>query len=72
MPICLCCTFASELYGSSFNNLGEPIALGGFLHDMGYFDRIGAIPIFYSGALVALVGTIVVGPRYGMFMSAED
>ena len=44
----------------------------GFLYNFGFFDRSGMIPIIYSGALSALVGAAVLGPRYGVFMPIED
>lgn len=40
---------------------------GGFLHDLGYFDRGGSVVIFHTGALAGVIGAIVVGPRYGKF-----
>lgn len=45
---------------------------GGFLRDLGFFDRGGSIVIFYTGALAGIVGSVVVGPRYGKFMSKKD
>lgn len=44
----------------------------GFLFNFGFFDRTGAIPIIYSGALSSLVAAAVLGPRYGVFMPIDD
>ena len=44
---------------------------GGFLHDLGYFDRGGSVVIFQTGALAGVIGAIVVGPRYGLFELKE-
>jgi ammonia channel protein AmtB len=44
----------------------------GFLYNFGFFDRAGAIPIIYSGALSSLVAAAVLGPRYGVFMPIDD
>lgn len=41
---------------------------GGFLRNLGYYDRGGSVIIFNTGALAGLIGTIVIGPRYGKFM----
>ena len=66
IPISICWAYARPLFGAS------DIAGGmGFLYNFGFFDRAGAIPILYSGALSALVGTAVLGPRYGVFMPPE-
>ena len=72
IPFSLCWTLATEVNGVQYNNWGETVALGGFLYDLGYFDRIGAIPIIYSGGLVSIVAATVLGPRYGVFMPTED
>lgn len=72
MPLSLCWTFASEVNGAQKNDAGETVALGGFLHNLGYYDRVGAIPIIYSGALAAMIASAVIGPRYGVFMPPED
>lgn len=72
MPFILCWTLASEVNGQQYNDRRETIALGGVLYDWGFFDRIGAIPILYSGAVVSLVAAAVVGPRYGVFMPIEE
>jgi hypothetical protein len=48
------------------------MALGGFLYNLGYFDRIGVIPILYSGALSSMIASAVCGPRYGVYMPPED
>lgn len=45
---------------------------GGFLRNLGYFDRGGTVIIFHTGALAGLIGTVVLGPRYGRFMSKID
>lgn len=45
---------------------------GGFLNELGFFDRGGSVVIFYSGAIGGLVGSVVVGPRYGRFMKKAD
>lgn len=52
-----------------------PIALswawnleGGFLRNLGYFDRGGSVIIFQVGAIAGVVGSIVLGPRYGKFL----
>lgn len=42
------------------------------MYTFGFFDRVGVIPILYSGALAALVGSAVLGPRYGVFMPIDD
>jgi hypothetical protein len=39
---------------------------------LGFFDRAGAIPILYSGALSAMIAAAVAGPRYGVYMPLED
>lgn len=44
----------------------------GFLYNLGFFDRAGFIPIIFSGAISSLVGSAVLGPRYGVFMPDED
>mmetsp|Transcript_9810 Transcript_9810/g.7387 ORF Transcript_9810/g.7387 Transcript_9810/m.7387 type:complete len:180 (+) Transcript_9810:151-690(+) len=41
---------------------------GGWLRNMGFFDRGGSILVFYIGALGGMVGSGVVGPRYGEFL----
>jgi membrane associated rhomboid family serine protease len=38
---------------------------------MGFFDRGGSIIIFHIGALGGMVGSVVVGPRYGRFMKKD-
>jgi len=72
VPLGICWTLASEVNGVQMNYKGELIGLGGFLMNLGFFDRIGAIPILYSGALVSLIAAAVLGPRYGVFMPTED
>lgn len=42
------------------------------MYNFGFFDRAGAIPILYGGALASLVGSAVIGPRYGVFMPIDD
>ena len=44
----------------------------GFLYNFGFFDRAGAIPILYSGAISSLVASAILGPRYGVFMPIDD
>ena len=39
---------------------------------MGFYDRGGTIIIFHIAALGGMVGSVVVGPRYGMFMRPEE
>ena len=67
IPISLCWTYARPLFGSVNASGGV-----GFLYNFGFFDRAGAIPIIYSGALSSLVAAAVLGPRYGVFMPIED
>jgi ammonia channel protein AmtB len=67
IPISLCWAYARPLFGSEESGGGM-----GFLYNFGFFDRAGAIPILYSGALSALVGCAVLGPRYGVFMPIEN
>ena len=45
---------------------------GGYLSDLGFYDRGGSVILFYCGALAGLIGTIVMGPRYGRFMKKID
>lgn len=45
---------------------------GGFLRNLGYFDRGGSVIIYQTGALAGLIGTVVLGPRYGKFMNKID
>ena len=45
---------------------------GGYLRNLGYFDRGGSVIIFQTGALAGLIGTVVLGPRYGRFMKKVD
>ena len=45
---------------------------GGFLRNLGFFDRGGSVIIFQTGALAGLIGTVVLGPRYGRFMKKAD
>lgn len=44
----------------------------GFLYSFGFYDRIGVLPILFSGALASLMGSAVCGPRYGVFMPSDD
>ncbi len=62
----------SEVNGQSVNAQGQSINLGGFLYNLGFFDRAGAIPILYGGALSAMIAAAVAGPRYGVYMPLED
>ena len=41
---------------------------GGYLRKLGYFDRGGSVIIFQTGAIAGIIGAIIVGPRYGLFM----
>jgi ammonia channel protein AmtB len=41
---------------------------GGFLRQLGFFDRGGAVVIFQTGSLAGVLGAIILGPRYGLFM----
>jgi Amt family ammonium transporter len=41
---------------------------GGWLRALGFFDRGGSIVIFHTGALAGIIGTLVLGPRYGRFI----
>jgi ammonium transporter, Amt family len=45
---------------------------GGFLRKLGYFDRGGSVIIFHTGALAGVLGAIILGPRYGMFMKKTN
>jgi Amt family ammonium transporter len=45
---------------------------GGFLRDLGFFDRGGSVIIFQSGAIAGIIGAIILGPRYGRFMTKND
>jgi len=67
VPVCLCWAYARPLAGS-----GDATGGLGFLYNFGFFDRAGAICILYGGALAALVGSAVLGPRYGVFMPIDD
>ncbi|TNV84072.1 hypothetical protein FGO68_gene17622 [Halteria grandinella] len=58
-PICLC--WAWNIQGD-----------GGFLRKMGYFDRGGSVVIFQTGSLAGLLGAIILGPRYGLFMTKKE
>lgn len=46
--------------------------LQGYLKDLGFFDRGGSVVIFQTGAFAGLIGTLILGPRYGRFMSKND
>lgn len=65
-PVVLCWAYARPLVTDG--NYGGV----GFLYNFGFFDRAGAIPILYAGALCAMVSCSVVGPRYGVFMPVAD
>ena len=67
VPVCLCWAYARPMQGSSDATGGL-----GFLYNFGFFDRAGAIPILYAGALTSLVASAVLGPRYGVFMPIDD
>jgi len=45
---------------------------GGYLRKLGYFDRGGSVIIFQTGALAGVLGAIIVGPRYGLFMKKPN
>lgn len=45
---------------------------GGFLRNLGFYDRGGTVIIFLAGSLAGLIGTVVLGPRYGRFMKKAD
>ena len=45
---------------------------GGFLRNLGFFDRGGSVVIFQTGALAGIIGSIVLGPRYGKFMKKAE
>jgi ammonia channel protein AmtB len=66
-PVILCWAYARPLFGSSDDQGGV-----GFLYNFGFFDRAGAVPILYSGALASLVASSILGPRYGVFMPIDD
>lgn len=66
IPILLCWSYARPMDGND-NKAGL-----GFLYNLGFFDRAGFIPIVFAGAISSLVGSAVVGPRYGVFMPDED
>ena len=42
------------------------------MRKLGYFDRGGSVIIFQTGALAGLLGAIIVGPRYGLFMKKTN
>ena len=68
IPISFCWAYARPLFEN-----GDSAAGGmGFLYNFGFVDRSGAVSILYSGALSALVGISVLGPRYGVFMKFFD
>jgi len=67
VPIALCWCYARPLKGSTNESGGI-----GFLYNFGFFDRAGAIPILFSGAISSLVASAVIGPRYGVYMPIED
>ena len=56
MPIALCWSYARPVKGSANGDGGV-----GFLYNFGFFDRAGAIPILYSGAIASLVASAVIG-----------
>ena len=67
VPVCLCWAYARPMQGSTDATGGL-----GFLYNFGFFDRAGAICILYGGALASLVGSAVLGPRYGVYMPIDD
>ena len=44
---------------------------GGFLRKLGYFDRGGSVIIFQTGSLAGVLGAIILGPRYGLYMNKK-
>jgi ammonia channel protein AmtB len=42
------------------------------LRNLGFFDRGGTVIIFLTGSLSGLIGSVVIGPRYGRFMKKGD
>ena len=73
-PLFLCWCYAEEplrvISGNKYlaTNTGNE----GWLNNLGFFDRSGAIPILFAGGVESLVACVVVGPRYGVFMPIED
>lgn len=45
---------------------------GGWLSDMGFFDRGASMVLFGSASIGGLAGAIVVGPRYFIGISRQD
>jgi len=45
---------------------------GGFLNELGFYDRGGSVVIFNTGAIGGIVASVVLGPRYGRFMPKTD
>lgn len=45
---------------------------GGWLSDMGFFDRGGSMIIFGAASVGGLAGAVVVGPRYYIAISKGD
>ena len=45
---------------------------GGWLRDLGFFDRGGSVLIYFSGALAGIIGSVVAGPRYGKYMKRDE
>ena len=45
---------------------------GGWISALGFFDRGGSIVILCAGGVGGLAGAVVVGPRYGRYMSKVD
>ena len=38
----------------------------------GFTDRVGVIPVLYSGAVAGIIASAVIGPRYGVYMPIDD
>lgn len=45
---------------------------GGWLRAFGFIDRGGSVIIFYCGALAGIIGSVVLGPRYGRFLKKTE
>ena len=45
---------------------------GGWLRALGFFDRGGSVVIFMTGAISGIIGTLVLGPRYGRFIKKAE
>jgi Amt family ammonium transporter len=54
-----------------FYNLNK-WAENGWLHDFGFLDFAGSGVVHLTGGMGALVGAILVGPRFGKFVHYDD